>query len=81
MKLEDQKIINLEKEVFKKFGEALDLMKKRSDMRLQLANQDGMPDEWEMINGLDPKSLDDSRGFDLDKKYSNVEVYLNSLIK
>ena len=45
MKLEDQKIINLEKEVFKKFGEALDLMKKRSDVRLQLANQDGMPDE------------------------------------
>ena len=45
MKLEDKKIINLEKEVFKKFGEALDLMKKRSDVRLQLANQDGMPDE------------------------------------
>ena len=45
MNLEDQKIINLEKEVFKKFGEALDLMKKRSDVRLQLANKDGMPDE------------------------------------
>ena len=45
MKLEDQKIINLENEVFEKLGEALDLMKKRSDMRLQLANEDGMPDE------------------------------------
>ena len=43
--VEDQKIINLENEVFEKLGEALDLMKKRSDMRLQLANEDGMPDE------------------------------------
>ena len=45
MNLEDQKIINLENEVFEKLGEALDLMKKRSDMRLLLANEDGMPDE------------------------------------
>lgn len=45
MNLEDQKIINLENEVFEKLGEALDLMKKRSDVRLQLANKDGMPDE------------------------------------
>ena len=45
MNLEDQKIINLENEVFEKLGEALDLMKKRSDVRLQLANEDGMPDE------------------------------------
>ena len=45
MNVEDQKIINLENEVFEKLGEALDLMKKRSDIRLQLANEDGMPDE------------------------------------
>ncbi|MDG1354537.1 MAG: hypothetical protein P8P70_15500 [Sulfitobacter sp.] len=45
MNLEDQKIINLENKVFAKLGEALDLMKKRSDMRLQQANEDGMPDE------------------------------------
>ena len=45
MNVEDQKIINLENEVFEKLGEALDLMKKRSDVRLQLANEDGMPDE------------------------------------
>ena len=45
MNLEDQKIINLENEVFEKLGEALDLMKKRSDVRLQLANENGMPDE------------------------------------
>ena len=45
MNFEDQKIINLENEVFEKLGEALDLMKKRSDVRLQLANKDGMPDE------------------------------------
>ena len=45
MNFEDQKIINLENEVFEKLGEALDLMKKRSDVRLQLANENGMPDE------------------------------------
>ena len=45
MNVEDQKIINLENEVFEKLGEALDLMKKRSDVRLQLANENGMPDE------------------------------------
>ena len=51
MKLEDKKIINLEKEVFKKFGEALDLMKKRLDVRLQLAKQDGMPDAHSGASG------------------------------
>lgn len=44
------------------------------------SDQDGMPDEWETKNGLDPKNSSDSKGFDLDKNYSNVEVYLNSLL-
>ncbi|RAI92251.1 pectate lyase family protein [Algoriphagus yeomjeoni] len=44
------------------------------------SDQDGMPDEWEMKNGLDPKNPDDSKGYDLDQNYSNVEVYLNSLV-
>ncbi|WP_339868867.1 pectate lyase [uncultured Algoriphagus sp.] len=43
-------------------------------------DQDGMPDDWEERNGLNPKNPDDSVEFTLDKKYSNVEVYLNSLV-
>ncbi|MEB2777790.1 pectate lyase [Algoriphagus sp. D3-2-R+10] len=45
------------------------------------SDQDGMPDAWEKENGLDSKNSDDAKGFDLDEKYSNVEVYLNSLVK
>ncbi len=42
---------------------------------------DGMPDTWEIANGLDPKT-DDSAGYDLDKHefYTNIEVYCNSLV-
>jgi len=43
-------------------------------------DQDGMPDEWENENGLNPKDPTDSKGVDLDPNYTNVEVYLNSLV-
>lgn len=52
---------------------------KQAEAKLD-SDQDGMPDEWEKKNGLDPKNPDDSSGFDLNKNYSNVEVYLNSLV-
>lgn len=42
-------------------------------------DQDGMPDDWETENGLDP-STDDSADYDLDSDYTNIEVYLNSLV-
>ena len=41
---------------------------------------DGIPDEWEVSHGLDPKSKDDGV---LDRNrdgYTNVEEYLNSLV-
>lgn len=41
---------------------------------------DGMPDDWEVKNGLDPNSAADSHQFNLDLDYTNVEVYLNSLV-
>lgn len=44
---------------------------------------DGMPDEWEKANGLDPNDPADAALFTLDTErgwYSNVEVYLNSLV-
>ena len=45
------------------------------------ADSDGMPDEWEKKNNLDPHNAADAAGYKLDKNYTNIEVYLNSLIK
>src|SRR5690606_29062954 len=39
---------------------------------------DGMPDAWEKQRGLDP-TKDDSALFTLDRNYTNIEVYINSL--
>jgi pectinesterase len=41
---------------------------------------DGMPDAWEKSKGLDPAKANAS-GFDLDKGYTNLEVYLNELVE
>jgi len=45
-------------------------------------DSDGMPDAWEMANGLDPLS-NDAAEYTLDKHgfYTNVEVYCNSLVE
>lgn len=45
---------------------------------------DGMPDAWETANGLNPNSSADGKTFTLDsekKWYTNLEVYLNSLVE
>lgn len=44
-------------------------------------DMDGMPDTWETTNGLDPKNPVDASMNKLDKHYSNIEVYINSLVK
>ena len=46
-------------------------------------DKDGIPDEWESANGLDPTNAADARTFTLDpaKWYSNIEVYANSLVQ
>jgi len=41
---------------------------------------DGMPDEWELQNGLDPKNNNDHKDFKLNTNYTNIEVYLNNLV-
>jgi hypothetical protein len=41
---------------------------------------DGMPDAWEIANGLDPH-VSDANGNKLSRVYDNVEVYINSLVK
>ncbi|MBF8963600.1 pectate lyase [Pontibacter sp. FD36] len=44
-------------------------------------DQDGMPDAWELQQNLNPNDPADAAGYTLDKQYTNVEVYLNSLVK
>lgn len=41
-------------------------------------DNDGIPDEWEKKNGLNPNSSDVNL-YLLDKNYTNIEIYLNSL--
>lgn len=44
---------------------------------------DGMPDYWEIANGLDPNNPEDANLYTLDKHefYTNIEVYCNSLVE
>lgn len=44
-------------------------------------DHDGMSDSWEKSNGLDPANPNDHSVYDLDDKYTNIEVYLNELIE
>ena len=46
-------------------------------------DQDGMPDEWETLNGLNPNNAADGKTYTLDSKgwYTNLEVYLSSLVE
>ena len=42
-------------------------------------DQDGMPDEWENQNGLNPNDPEDRNGDENNDGYTNLEEYLNSL--
>ncbi len=46
-------------------------------------DKDGIPDEWELANGLNPNSAADGKTKTLDSKgyYTNLEVYANSLVE
>ena len=47
------------------------------------SDKDGIPDEWEKANGLNPNDASDALTCSLDKKgyYTNIEVYANSLVE
>ena len=48
------------------------------------SDNDGMPDYWETANGLDPNDASDANTYTLDTErgwYTNIEVYLNSLVE
>ncbi|MCA1745867.1 MAG: thrombospondin type 3 repeat-containing protein, partial [Bacteroidales bacterium] len=42
---------------------------------------DGMPDVWETQFGLDPNDATDGKAYDLSTMFTNVEVYINSLVQ
>jgi pectate lyase len=44
------------------------------------SDKDGMPDEWEKKNGLNPNDAGDAAAYKLDKNYTNIEVYINNLL-
>jgi hypothetical protein len=43
-------------------------------------DKDGMPDDWEIKNGLNKLDASDALANTLHKHYTNIEVYLNSLL-
>jgi len=43
-------------------------------------DEDGMPDEWERSQGLDMQNAEDASAYTLSKQYTNIEMYLNSLL-
>ena len=42
-----------------------------------------MPDDWEILNGLNPEDASDASTYTLDEKgwYTNLEVYANSIVE
>ncbi len=42
---------------------------------------DGMPDEWEIARGLNPRDAADASLNTLHNHYTNIEIYINSLVR
>lgn len=45
------------------------------------SDHDGMPDEWEKPNGLNENDPSDNVLYSLSQKYTNIEMYLQSLVR
>jgi hypothetical protein len=43
-------------------------------------DKDGMPDQWEKKHGLDSANPKDASLYTLSKQFTNIEVYINSLV-
>ena len=52
----------------------------KSEKAPQDTDKDGMPDEWEKTNGLNPNDATDGAKYGLNSQYTNLEVYINSLV-
>jgi hypothetical protein len=44
-------------------------------------DKDGIPDDWEIKNGLNPEDASDASEISSHKFYTNIEVYINSIVK
>ncbi|MEO5685298.1 MAG: pectate lyase [Chitinophagaceae bacterium] len=44
-------------------------------------DKDGIPDEWEKKNKLNPADANDGAAFTLHKQFTNLELYISSLVK
>ena len=53
----------------------------KSTQALPDTDKDGMPDEWERKQGLDTNNANDSNVIKIHPTFTNLEVYLNSLVK
>ena len=42
-------------------------------------DKDGMPDEWEKANGLNPNDASDANGDCTGDGYTNIEKYINGI--
>jgi pectate lyase len=45
------------------------------------SDKDGMPDAWEKANGLNPSDATDAAGTNLHSYFTNIEVYINQIIR
>lgn len=43
-------------------------------------DSDGMPDDWEVLHGLNPENKKDANDYNLSQHYTNIEMYINSLV-
>ncbi|MFC4261457.1 polysaccharide lyase family 1 protein [Ferruginibacter yonginensis] len=48
---------------------------------LKDTDQDGMPDDWEIAHQLNPNNAADASYTSTSQHYTNIEIYLNSLVK
>lgn len=53
----------------------------RNGKVLKDTDGDGIPDQWERRHGLNPQDASDASAYTLSKDYTNVEMYLNSLVQ
>ena len=44
-------------------------------------DKDGIPDEWEKKQGLNPNDADDAAKTNLHSFYTNIEMYINGIVK
>ena len=52
----------------------------KSETALVDTDGDGIPDEWEKEHNLNPNDPSDGAKYTLSPEYTNLEIYMNSLV-